>query len=407
MGTSGLGDTDGAGAGRDHGPAVADHQELSFIRLSSDESSQPLHIDAIKEAVDFIERIKRGGPEALQRKEKAEGCERLLTTRHGGQAPYSFALGMSHQGQSSLKRIIRVIKRQLTFTIGKASKDRAEVSINSAIGLHKSLLGEGGHGLNSQQQLLPFTSKHLKSLTQLQQAGFELLQLIESKHVDRLQGFHALLDQPQLLLQRFQPGLPEFIADLRQGIGELLLLALELFRQSAALIGKRGELLGQPLKVPLPLLLLLAQLSQAGFCSIASTALLAKTGAELLLLLLELFALLPISQLLSAQLLHLSGQGSCSPLQPLLFSGDGIELAAQASQHQIPFALGRFEGIAALTSSAEIGIGTFKLLLQSCPASRISLIGAGGLVRSLGIDVVGALVDSECGAVAAQVEYSA
>ena len=34
-------------------------------------------------------------------------------------------------------------------------------------------------------------------------------------------------------------------------------------------------------------------------------------------LLLELFALLPISQLFSAQLLHLSGQGSCSPLQPL------------------------------------------------------------------------------------------
>ena len=57
MGATGLGDADRALGGSDHRSAVADHHELGLLRLTGDQGGQALHIDAVQEAVDLVERI--------------------------------------------------------------------------------------------------------------------------------------------------------------------------------------------------------------------------------------------------------------------------------------------------------------------------------------------------------------
>ena len=198
-----------------------------------------------------------------------------------------------------------------------------------------------------------------------------MLELLERQHVHRLQRFHALLNHAQLLLQRLQAGIPQLIADLRQGVWQFSHLLLQTLSQSAALFREGLDLLGQALQFPLPLLLLLAQSRQAGFGRITGAALLTKALLQGLLLLLQFSAAGLIGQLLIAQFLHLSGEGGRAGLQALLLSGHGLELAVEARQHQTAITLGGFQSIALGPGGAQGRISLFKLLLQLTPTGGI------------------------------------
>ena len=59
VGSSGLGDANGALGCADHWAAVTDHDELGIFGLAGDQGGQPFHIHAVEEAVDLIQGIER------------------------------------------------------------------------------------------------------------------------------------------------------------------------------------------------------------------------------------------------------------------------------------------------------------------------------------------------------------
>jgi hypothetical protein len=78
---------------------------------------------------------------------------------------------------------------------------RAEVAIHGGERLQKSLLPQGGHRFDPQQQFLPFLGQNIEALLQIGEAGLQLFELFEGQHVHRLEGLHPRLQAVQLGLQ--------------------------------------------------------------------------------------------------------------------------------------------------------------------------------------------------------------
>ena len=161
---------------------------------------------------------------------------------------------MGHQGEAPIQGGFGIFQLQVTFAVGETLEDRAEVAVHRGERLQESLLAQGGHGFDAQQQLLTFLAEHLEALLQLRQPDFQLLQLFERQHVHRFEGFHAGLEAAQLFLQRLQTRLAHLRWDLRPGIGQLPLQLLEAQLVAAQLLGQGVELFSQALQLPLLLL---------------------------------------------------------------------------------------------------------------------------------------------------------
>ena len=85
---------------------------------------------------------------------------------------------MGHQGEPPLQGCLGVVQLQLPLPLREPREDLAKVAIHSHKGFHESLLAQGGHGFDPQQQLLPLLVEHFEAFIQLREPLFQLLQLL-------------------------------------------------------------------------------------------------------------------------------------------------------------------------------------------------------------------------------------
>ena len=198
-----------------------------------------------------------------------------------------------------------------------------------------------------------------------------MFEFFEGQHVHGLEGLHAGLQAPQLVLQGFEAALAHVVRDLGQGVGQF---ALELFEAplvAPLLLGDGLELLSEPLPFPLLLLQGLALGPQLGFGGIPGAAALAKARLQIALLAFQGGAALLVGLMPLFPGAALGHQAIHRRHQPLLVCGEGFELVAEAFGRQGPLAPGRQQVIPMAAGQGQGLVGGFQLRLQALPAGGI------------------------------------